>query len=300
VATDAVGTQGLRVIEIPVYPDVTLDIDTLTLPNGNLGTFYDQTIAISSYTAPATFSIDSGALPTGVTLNTGTGRLSGFPTALGSFNFTIGVVDSGSPTKTGNRSYGVDINPAILAFTHAPMPSGESGLFYSYTLTADYGFPAYTFSVTGGTLPTGLSLNASTGVVDGTPTAGGAFVVEFTVTDSDTPTAQTAVRSETINIDAPITVTPLTLPSATTGVGSTTGPLSAVGGVAPYTWAVTSGTLPTGLSISATTGAITGTPSVAGIAGITVTATDSDSPARAGAMGYTIDVRAPVVVTTTE
>lgn len=95
--------------------------------------------------------------------------------------------------------YMVDQDSA-LAITTASIPAGVVGTPYSHTLTATGGVGAKTWSKTG-TLPTGLTLS-SAGVLSGTPTAAGTPSITFTVTDSATPTANTASKQMTVTVTA--------------------------------------------------------------------------------------------------
>ena len=121
------------------------------------------------------------------------------------------------------------------------------------------GITPYTWTVTVGSLPAGLTLNATTGVISGSPSGTFVGAVNFTVTvtDSETPTPQTASASLSITISvAALSVTTTSLP---TGVASTIYPvatLQATGGISPYTWSVTTGSLPAGLILNSATGCL--------------------------------------------
>ncbi|MCB1228584.1 MAG: putative Ig domain-containing protein, partial [Verrucomicrobiales bacterium] len=156
-----------------------------------------------------------------------------------------------------------------ITMSPVTLPNGTVGTPYSQTLTASGGVAPYTFAVTTGSLPAGLSLNTSTGAITGTPTSTSAASFIITVTDS---TGCNASNSFTVTPACPvITVTPNPLSSGTVGTAYSASP-SASGGIAPYTWSATG--LPAGLSINPSTGAITGTPTASGSA--TITATDAN------------------------
>ncbi len=80
----------------PINP---LNITTATLPNGYEYTDYDQTLASANGTAPVAWSIDSGSLPAGLTLNAATGKISGMPTVPGTYAFTVEAQDSSTPAQ---------------------------------------------------------------------------------------------------------------------------------------------------------------------------------------------------------
>ncbi|HVA01334.1 MAG TPA: Ig domain-containing protein, partial [Terriglobia bacterium] len=167
-----------------------LTITTTSVPNDLVGTAYNASVAAAGGASPYTWSVTVGSLPAGLNLNTSTGAITGTPTAAGTSNFTVQVTDSSTPTaQTQNKALSITIY-AVLAITTTSLPNGAVGTAYSQPLGATGGASPYTWSVTG-TLPAGLSLNTSTGVISGTPTAPGTSNFTVKVTDSSTPTAQT-------------------------------------------------------------------------------------------------------------
>ena len=159
-----------------------------------VGAAYNSALVANGGVAPYTFSIISGSLPPGLTLNTSTGAITGAPTTAGTYNFTAKVVDSKGNTATSNCSIVVS---SPLALT-CPAGTGQVGIGYSSALTATGGVAPYTFSITSGSLPPGLTFNASTGAIAGTPTTAGTYNFTAQVLDSQGNTA-TASCSITIN-----------------------------------------------------------------------------------------------------
>jgi Putative Ig domain len=191
----------------PPTPPGALNIANASVPDGVVlspygGTPDGVTLGTSGGLAPYTWTLTGGALPPGLTLSSG-GVISGTPpiTDLGSggvaktYSFKVKVTDSQTPTaayQTGNFS--ITINP-LPVVTSTTLSNGTIGLAYSATLTNSGGLAPFTWSVTAGSLPPGLTLNAAGGIISGTPTAGTAGTYPFTiqVTDADSNTASANV-----------------------------------------------------------------------------------------------------------
>src|SRR5437773_2114334 len=106
------------------------------------------------------------------------GVLSGTPTNSGTFTFTVRFTDTHPTPATATKAFSLTINAtpsALTITTGSPLPKGTVGAAYSQALTASGGTSPYTWSVSAGTPPTGLTLNASSGVIAGTPSGGGTF-----------------------------------------------------------------------------------------------------------------------------
>jgi hypothetical protein len=168
--------------------DVPVTVNPATIPNATVATAYSQTLTASGGTAPYGFAVTAGALPAGLTLSSG-GILSGTSTAGGTFNFTVTATDSsGLPGPfSGSRAYTLVVNPATVVLPATPLAGGTLGAAYSAAITpASGGTAPYTYAVTAGALPGGLTLNAATGAITGTPSALGTFNFAITATDSST------------------------------------------------------------------------------------------------------------------
>jgi hypothetical protein len=165
-------------------PQRALEIITPSLPNGEVGIAYNATLTASGGQTPYTWSVVTGNLPTGLSLNASTGVVSGMPTAAGNFTFTLKVEDSSPVKKNDTRGYTVAIAPARLQITTPTLPDGRINVAYSITVQATGGISPYTWSISVGNLPAGLTLNASTGVISGMPTATGDFNFTVMVADS--------------------------------------------------------------------------------------------------------------------
>ncbi len=247
-----------------------LAITTTTLPTPVLNAAYIQTVATSGGAAPVTFAISAGSLPSGLSLNTSTGAITGTPTAPGAYSFTIEAADANGVTAT--QGYSGAISSGVVITTTA-VPTPVLGVAYSQTIATSNGAAPVTFAVSAGSLPSGLSLNASTGALTGTPTTAGAYSFTVQATDSNSAT-DAATYGGTIASGLAITATSLPTPVLNQAYSQT---VLSSGGAAPVTFAVSAGSLPTGLSLNTSTGAITGTPTAAGTYSFTVQATDNNS-----------------------
>lgn len=280
-------------------PSVT--ITTASLPNGQLNTAYSATLAASGGTAPYTWSIASGTLPAGLSLGASTGTISGTPSvAVTSNALTVTVSDSSHPALTTSANFTLTISAAALVITTSSLPTGRVNKAYSAALAAAGGTSPYTWSMTGGTLPAGLSLSASGGAITGIPTVAVTNIpLTLMVTDSShSPLTATLTLSLTIS-SVSFAISTTSLPNGQVGTAYSAA-LAARGGTKPYSWSLTNGALPAGLSFSSTTGAIAGTPTIA-IAGVPLTfgVTDSSSPVLSATANLTLTISPATLAITT-
>jgi hypothetical protein len=253
---------------------------TVTLPNGSNGVAYNQTIITSGGVAPITYSVGIGKLPAGLKLDN-VGTIIGTPSGTGTSVFTINATDFGTPPLTvASPVYTVTINPPPpLSITSTAMANGFTGTAYGSSIASSGGVPPLTWFVPPGTLPPGLELNTSSGLISGTPTTAGVFTFFPTVSDSALPPQHaSSAAGVTISI---ITVAPLQavtppLPAGAVATGYTAN-LVAKGGVTPYTWSITSGQLPSGLKLNSATGIISGIPILTTTSNFSVQVEDANS-----------------------
>jgi len=251
-----------------------LRILTTSLPRGTIGVLYGTTLQASGGVQPYTWTRIAGLLPIGLTLNRN-GTIGGTPVANGTWGFTVQVADSGSPQQHITSTLSITVAPAPLHITTTELSSGTVRSFYQSQLDAIGGTSPYSWSLVSGTLPAGLSLNAS-GLISGTPTTPGQSNFTVKVIDSGNP-RQTAMQLLTLTIDPP---PPLTIPSqrfaeAQVGIAYDVS-ISATGGTPPYTWAAMS-FLPPKLMLTLA-GDLNGMPSRAGTYSVGVMVKDSASP----------------------
>ena len=214
-------------------------------------------------------SYGATGLPAGLTANTTTGLISGTPTAAGTTAVTISATNSGG---TGNATLTLTINLAPPVISSAATASGTTGSAFSYQITATNA--PTSFGAAG--LPAGLTVNTTTGLISGTPTAAGTSTVTISATNSGG--AGNATLTLTINLAPPV-ITSAAAASVTAG-----SPLSyqITATNAPTSFGAAG--LPAGLTANTTTGLISGTPTAAGTSTVTLSATNSGGTGNATLM----------------
>ncbi|MFL6030538.1 MAG: Ig domain-containing protein [Gaiellaceae bacterium] len=208
------------------------------------------------------WSVSSGSLPAGVTLNPSTGLLSGTPTQTGDFTFQVKVAEG---SRSDVQTYRLSVAEK-LQITGAAAPAAEVGVLFSFKPNATGGRPPFKWSAT--RLPAGLELDEATGAIAGTATAAGSAAVKLTATDT---LGLTTTLNVNLTVAAKLALVNKPLPAAKVG-GAYAARLTVSGGVRPLKWKATGA--PTGLKLNAKTGALSGTPRKAGTYRITVRVTD--------------------------
>jgi putative Ig domain-containing protein len=289
--TDSNSNVATRTLTLTVKSSAPLTITTGQLPRGAVGATYSQSIGASGGQTPYTWSIQSGSLPEGLTLNQG-GIISGTPERPGSTSFLLKLTDAVNASISSTLS--ITINPAtlVLAIETKSLPDGVVGESYSQTLVASGGSAPYHWDLKSGKLPDGLVLSDA-GVISGTPTTTGELEFEARATDQS---GQSTIAALSIDVDPPPQLTilsPGALPVAALGVPYRY-ELKATAGSAPYSWFKKKkkkfGTLPDGISLSAD-GVIAGTPTTQGVSNFTVIV--SDATGKEASKPLTIEVGPP-------
>ncbi len=210
-----------------------------------------------------TWSVSGGALPAGLGLS-GSGVLSGTPTAVGSSSFTVRVADG---ARSDTQNFTAEVIEALVGA--APeFPPAVVGSDFNASMTASGGRPPYTWSIKDGAWPRGLKF--ANGVISGRPRAAGSFAFTVAVTD---------VLHNTADVPVTLLVNPrLKIPLQTVKPGALgkvyRNLIVAKGGARPLTFEVADGDLPPGIRLNAKTGALVGKPRLKGRYGFTIVVAD--------------------------
>lgn len=248
------------------------------LPTGQVGQVYSQSLSATGGTSPYTYTLDSGSLPPGLSIVGSS--IEGVPSMQGSFEARIKAVSSDDPAleAIGTFRFNISGQDQIVISTSS-LTDGNLGDAYSGAIAATGGNSSdYVYGATG--LPTGLSINSSTGAITGTPSVFGAFNVTFTVEDGVSLGAEKVIS---LYIAQPTANPPLVLDGTNTpDVDENTAyseSRAITGGSGTYTGVtLTAGAFPTGISASivGTDVVIAGTPTLPGAYSFTLRVTDDD------------------------
>jgi hypothetical protein len=280
----------LALVVVPTALALRFTDDSYNLPVGVTGQPYSHTFKGDGGCGPALpyqFRLLGSELPSGLVLDK-SGLLHGTPQVSGTYTFWVELSDQNPPSqswcnppKTAERQFTMSIIQGLNIVQNALVPKvATTNTPYSVQLSAQGG-GSQSWSVISGALPAGLSLNSSSGLVSGTPTATGDFTFKVQVTDGSRSDSETY----TLSVVDPLKVSKAPT-AAEVGVPFAFTP-TATGGRPGYAWSL-QGTLPAGLTLDAATGAIGGKPSVAGSYALKLTATDQ--------LGLTATLDVPLVV----
>jgi len=248
-----------------VLPD--LAVKTTALPVGAPARPYSVQLEFTNSEAgwPVIWDITAGSLPGGLTLSEG-GLISGTPAGTDTKTFTVRAREPFR--RFGERQLTLNVAAALQA--SASLRAGEVGLRYASAVSARGGVPPLAYSVAAGSLPSGVTLNPTTGAVRGVPRTTGTFGLTFAVTDS---AGQRVTVPASLRVASRLTITTARVPAASVGTAYRAR-LASSGGVAPKKWRVAGGALPRGIRLDLATGTLTGTALDAGVFRFTVEARD--------------------------
>ncbi|MFR0556999.1 putative Ig domain-containing protein, partial [Pseudoscardovia radai] len=268
--------------EAPASPLISTD----SLPKATYNTAYNTSVKAENFTGNATFTAEG--LPAGLTIEGATGVISGTPAKSGSYTVKV---TAKTDDNTVTKSYALFVYEApVLADENdgTTLPTGEVNKAYSYQFklsTETYDTP--TFSAEG--LPKGLSIDAKTGVISGTPTEYGSFTPKITLTNE----GGTLTLTPSLTVDSPLSLDQTELAPAKVG-DAYSAKLTFKGNPAASSSSVTG--LPAGLDYDPATGTIFGTPTASGVFELTVAASNGVDPAVSTKLTLTVNA-APVVNT---
>ncbi len=282
-----------------ISPD-TLTITTSTLPTSVINFAYNAPIQVVNGSGSYRWSITSGNLPAGLSLDPNTGQVFGTPTVTGTFAFQAQVIDN-QTQQVARQNLSLLVASSSsglndLSILTNNLPTGTLDRPYSRILELSGGTAPFSWSITAGALPDGLDLNTATGEISGTPSLRGEETFTVRVTDGR---GQTESRTLSITINRTDTDISILTPSLPIGILSSpynrtacginfSGTLQATGGDTDYRWSISKGSLPAGLTLSSS-GNITGTPTTAGSSTFTVKVDDGED--NSSSKVFTIDTR---------
>lgn len=266
--TDSYGCTDSATYSIHIACD-SIEVLPQSLPDGMVQVAYNQPLTTTGGTAPFSFALSAGALPDGLSLSNA-GAISGIPTTIGAFSFTLIVSDANGCSNEVN--YSMNVGCGAIQPSPSSLIDGTAQVPYSQTIGATGGTPVFTYTLSDGAIPNGLSLTPE-GILAGTPVATGIFNFTIAAMDSN---GCIGTRTYSLNIGCGVLmISPDPLPNASIYVPYDV-PLSTAGGTAPFSYSVSIGELPPGLGLSQT-GHVLGIPSLAGTFPVTISVQDANS-----------------------
>jgi len=270
------GGSTSNALTFTISPPLLTITTSSPLTAGVVGIAYSQTLSASGGQSPYTWSVATGFLPPGVALAPSTGVLSGTPSTPGTFDFTVRASDSGQPTpQTANKSFTLVVSASAPTLTSInPSTVLAGGLAFTLTVNG-------TNFVSNSVVRWNGSNRTTTFVTSSQLTAA---LPASEIATAGTASITVANPGDAISNAVTLTISALVLTITTNSplsqgtVGSSySQTLAASGGTTPYSWSLSSGSLPAGLTLNPSSGAIGGTPSAVGNSTFTVRVSDSAS-----------------------
>ncbi len=251
------------------------------LPQGTVNQSYNAVLTVTGGNSPYSFSLKSGTLPPGISLNANTGGLYGKPTASGEFAFEVGVSDV-SLHQQGSRSFAVSVANGVGG------GGGNVKVSVSPTSATLISMQTQQFTASvSGTSDTAVTWSATAGSVS----SNGRYTAPTASKQTDVVVTATSVEDSSKSASASVTVNPAnqqslqittsgTLPQGQQG-SIYSDAFTASGGTTPYSWSVSAGATPPGVALNGN-GNLAGMPTATGTFSFTVVVTDASSKTAAG------------------
>ncbi|MFW6282513.1 MAG: Ig domain-containing protein [Minisyncoccales bacterium] len=258
---------------------------TEDLKNGFVGQYYSSMIKVVGGYGDKEFKLIGGKLPNGTLLNKKTGVVSGTPTNVGIFTFSVKVEDERNDKITDEFSIEIENDESALDIS-GTTEDVDVGDDVNTIFTASGGLEPYEWSVESGNLPPGLSLGVANGVLSGTATTAGDY--SFVVKAED---MNGEIGMKTFNIEVADAYYGLTIDTdLSDGVINEAyeAQMTVEDGLPPYFWELESGDLPTGVTLNNDTGFLSGVLSAAGVYSFDIKVVDAAN--EEGIRSYQVEV----------
>lgn len=297
--SDNDGASVEKDITMKVNTYRTLIISTSTLPAAHISEAYSATLEADGGKAP--YSWSASGLPEGLSIDPGTGIITGVPVNDGTYNVSITVEDSLGTSKEAQY----ELSVRAVRITTSELPDAIWDVNYSAQLEAVGGEAPYTWSVTTiygpgmNEWPRGISLDESTGELSGEVISyydAGSYLLQFRATDANGNYDEKELELWVYPGTVYPRVTNESVPVGTLGEPYSV-TMVAKGGVQPYIW---SARLPDGLAIDGSTGVISGIPEISGLSSIDVTVANGDLSQASSSHRYDFYIVEPLEVSTME
>ncbi len=273
------------VITVAASPIQPLSVTSGVPPNGTVNVGYSAFTFIAAGGSGGYLWSASGV--PGLSVNGGSGVLSGTPTAPGNFTLAVTLTDAANPASSSSQNYSVTILAAGLTITTSSLPSGIQNQPYAASLAGGGGSGSYAWAISG---ISGLTVNASTGAISGSPIAGGNITLNVTLSDALNPSAAPATRQLAVRISfAPLTITTPGALGEFAPNAAISKAFAATGGSPAYGWSATG--VPATLTLNPATGQIAGNaPARPGNYSFPLKVSDTETPVASDSTTVTFSV----------
>jgi hypothetical protein len=267
-----------------------------TSPAGQVGAAYQLTATVTGTMGSAAWSIVSGALPAGLTLDPVSGVIAGTAESWGTTTAVVQAQDSWRIGRVAAVPVTIAVAPAPLRIVTASLGGVEYRHGYQSQLAVSGGTGSTAWSITAGALPAGVTLRAD-GALSGVPAAIGTFAITVHAADANWP-GNEAEANLMLLVSAPMLTVAVSAPAAAQVGALYQGMASAAGVVGTGVWSVAAGALPPGVMLNAASGAVGGVPSAYGAFTAVIQVQDSYTASRTSAASLTVVVAPTSVVIT--